>query len=640
MRFNTVTLKINEMPGLFPYRDVRGGQKEFLMDVEETIKACGILLAHAPTGIGKTVAAIAPALEYALGNHKTLLFLTPKHTQHAIVIDTLRGINRRHNTAITAVDIIGKRWMCQHHVDDLDSREFNEFCRSKKKDETCSFYNSVRKKGRLGEEAKEIVGEITGNIMHNEEIVKNCSAKKLCPYELCMEAGKKANVVICDYFHIFSPKIRDAFLGKLERELADCMLIVDEAHNLPERIRSLLSLNLSDYTLKMAANEAAILGQRNLGEDLGDAMKVLRKFARRLKDGEEGYLKKEELVDALEEKSSVEYDDLLASLDSLGEEVLKIPNRYRSYAKSVYNFLEQWKGEDIGYARILRKTERGVMLSYKCLDPAVSCRQVFDATHSAVLMSGTLLPLNMYAKILGLDENRTRERAYKTPFPPENKLGLIQTGLTTKYTKRTGAMYGRYADEIARIAACVPGNIAVFHPAYHIMDSISRELIKKPLPKPMLLERKEMNKGQKKELYTRLTRMKDAGGGILMGVQAGSLSEGVDYPDNMLSAVLIIGLPLEKPDLETQALIDYYDFKFQRGWDYGYTYPAMNRAMQAAGRCIRSETDKGAIILMDERYRWANYRKCLPDDFQFKITERPEEHLKKFFNSAKSIPSP
>jgi len=122
---------------LFPFPAVREGQKQFLTDVAETVNVGGILLAHAPTGIGKTVASIAPALEYALENHKTILFLTPKHTQHTIVIDTLKSINARHRLDVAAVDVIGKRWMCQHNIDDLDSREFNEFCRSKKKDETC-----------------------------------------------------------------------------------------------------------------------------------------------------------------------------------------------------------------------------------------------------------------------------------------------------------------------------------------------------------------------------------------------------------------------------------------------------------------------------------------------------------------------
>ncbi|MDD5111940.1 MAG: ATP-dependent DNA helicase [Candidatus Altiarchaeota archaeon] len=620
------------MPSLFPYAIVRGGQEDFLHDVEDAVKSRQLLLAHAPTGIGKTVASLAPALEYALEKQKTILFLTPKHTQHTIVIDTLASINLRHKVNATAVDIIGKRWMCQHNVEDLDSREFNEFCRSKKKDETCAYYNNVRK-GRLTDKALEMIAQVRGALMHNEEIVKRCSDKNLCPYEICIEAGKKSNVIICDYFHVFSPKIREAFLGKLEKELEDCILIVDEAHNLPERVRKLLSVNLGDYVLKMAAKEAAVLGRKNLESDLEDIARILKKFARKLGEGDERFVAKDELASAIKEATKTSYDDILASLDALGDEVLKIPNRYRSYARIVYNFLDSWTGEDIGYARILRKTDKGVILSYKCLDPAVSCKPVFDAAHSAVLMSGTLLPLAMYAEVLGLDKKRRREGSYASPFPPENKLGLIVTGMTTKYAKRSDLMYRKYAEAIRHAASYIPGNIAVFHPAYHIMNAIGRELVKHPLNKPLLMERKEMTKGERKELYSRLIRMKDGSGGMLMGVQAGSLSEGVDYPDNMLSAVLIIGLPLERPDLETQALIDYYDVKFQRGWDYGYTYPAMNRALQAAGRCIRSGTDKGAILLMDERYRWANYRKCLPDDYGFRVTENPQEQLEKFFNS-------
>ncbi|MFH1125534.1 MAG: ATP-dependent DNA helicase [Candidatus Altiarchaeota archaeon] len=617
------------MSRLFPFNIVRGGQKDFLKDVEETVKSKGILLAHAPTGIGKTVASISPALEHAIEKHKTVIFLTPKHTQHTIVIDTLKSIQKRQNIPIAAVDIIGKRWMCQHNVEDLDSREFNEFCRSEKKDETCIYYNNVHK-GKPTERAKDVVDEVRKNLMHNEELVKKCSEKRMCPYEICIEAGKHANVIICDYFHIFSPKIREAFLGKLEKELEDCILIVDEAHNLPERIRSLLSVNLNEYTLKNAAKEAAVLRQKNLEEDLLDIERILKKFARGMVESQERFVEKEELVEAIEEKTRLSYDDLVASLDMTGEEILKIPNRYRSYARSVFNFLESWVGLDIGYARILKK-EKNTTLSYRCLDPAVSCKPVFDAAYSAILMSGTLLPLNMYTKVLGIDEKRVKESSYKSPFPPENKLGLIVTSLTTKYNKRSDEMYRKYADKIARICDQVNGNLAVFHPAYHVMKSIGKEMVKHPLKKPLLIEEKEMTKSQKRELYTRLMRMKETGGGILMGVQAGSLSEGVDYPDNMLSAVLIVGLPLEKPNLENQALIDYYDFKFQRGWDYGYIYPAMNRALQAAGRCIRSETDRGAIILMDDRFRWANYRKCLPDDFEFKTTETPEEHLEKFF---------
>jgi len=136
-------------------------------------------------------------------------------------------------------------------------------------------------------------------------------------------------------------------------------------------------------------------------------------------------------------------------------------------------------------------------------------------------------------------------------------------------------------------------------------------------------------------MYNRLTALTNEKGGILAGVQAGSFSEGVDYANNLLDAVIIVGLPLEIPNLEVKSLIEYYDFKFERGWDYGYIYPAMNRALQAAGRCIRSETDRGAIILMDERFRWQNYAKCFPKDFSAIVTELPEKYVAGFFSVTK-----
>ena len=129
----------------FPYNAVRSGQDEFMLDCEEVIKRAGILVAHAPTGIGKTAAVLSSAVECALKNQKTILFLTPKHTQHTIVVDTVRKISERHSLKLCLVDIIGKQWMCPQEVRDLTSREFNEFCRTQKKDEICEYHNNTRK---------------------------------------------------------------------------------------------------------------------------------------------------------------------------------------------------------------------------------------------------------------------------------------------------------------------------------------------------------------------------------------------------------------------------------------------------------------------------------------------------------------
>ncbi|MCJ7478819.1 MAG: hypothetical protein MUP63_01415, partial [Candidatus Nanohaloarchaeota archaeon QJJ-7] len=112
----------------------------------------------------------------------------------------------------------------------------------------------------------------------------------------------------------------------------------------------------------------------------------------------------------------------------------------------------------------------------------------------------------------------------------------------------------------------------------------------------------------------------------------GSFGEGVDYPGKLMNAVFVVGLPLQRPDLETKSLIDFYDYKFDRGWDYGYAYPAMNRAMQAAGRCIRSKNDEGVIVYMDERYTWGNYRKVFPPEEDFTVTQAPWQEMEKFFS--------
>jgi len=205
-----------------------------MRDVENVLSRGGHLVAHAPTGIGKTVAVVAPALSYALGNGMTVFFLAPKHTQHTIVVDTLKRVSARHDVKFVSVDIIGKQWTCPHKVDGLDNREFNEFCSAMKRDERCEYYNNVHR-NRLSKKAKDVTEKIKKRPLHAEEIKELCSAGGLCPYEVCIEAGKGADFIICDYFHIFSPKVRKAFLAKLNKNLEDSVLIVDEAHNLPDR---------------------------------------------------------------------------------------------------------------------------------------------------------------------------------------------------------------------------------------------------------------------------------------------------------------------------------------------------------------------------------------------------------------------
>lgn len=614
---------------LFPFETIRPGQKEFLDDVEISINNGGHLVAHVPTGIGKTAAVIAPSLSHALENGKTIFFSTPKHTQHTIVIDTLQKIKKKFNVNFVAVDFVGKQWTCLHDIRDLDSREFNEFCKSMKKDERCVYYKNVHKR-KLSKLAVSVIDKIKSEPLHSEAIRELCEKNSLCPYETCIEAGKDANVVVCDYFHIFSPSVRQAFFSKLDKSMEDSILIIDEAHNLPGRIRKILSYNLTENSLKRAIKEANFLNYGILSDAFRDSTRVLKNIGRGMVNSEEKYVKREEFINKLAEETGMKYPEFADMAEDLGEEILKIPNRYRSYSNIIAKFLKNWIKEDIGYARILRK-DKFLILSYKCLDPSVSSREIFENMHSTVFMSGTLIPLDMYSSVLGLSPDRTTLEEYPSPFPKKNRITIVVPNVTTKYTKRSDLMFQRYARIISNIVREIPGNIAVFFPSYAILENVREHLAEFGLNKHTLIEKQEMKKDDRVQLYGRLQNSDNKNGGILMGVQAGSFSEGLDYANNLLDGVIIVGLPLDKPDLETKSLIEYYDFKFNRGWDYGYIYPAMNRALQAAGRCIRSETDRGVIILMDDRFLWRNYSKCFPGDFEFIVSEMPEKYVRKFF---------
>ncbi len=621
---------------LFPFSHIREEQKRMLEDVVTVLNEGKSLLAHAPTGIGKTAASLPPALAYGIRNGKTVLFLTPKHSQHHIAVETLKKIRDKHGKKVIAVDIVGKQWTCPYEgARELGHSEFTHFCQAHRRNETCRFYNRVYDpaKKELSRGAKDAIEEIKKRSpLHSEEMAEICKKGDLCPYEVGAIVGKSANVIICDYYHIFHPHVRRAFLNKIGKQLGDLVLIVDEAHNLPSRIRDLMSTSLSEYTINNAVKEARALREANIEEDLESITTVMKKIAKGMR-GDETFVKKDEFAEGVKQATGVDSDALVEDLEMLGEMVLELPNRYRSYCLNVAEFLHQWseiKDETV-HARILdvykSQTGRRYQMSIKCLDPAVYSSEVFEQAHASILMSGTLLPLDMYEAVLGFKEARMEQ--YHNPFPPENRLVVMTPGITTKYTQRSEYMWKKIAVNLSRIIENVPGNAAIFFPSYGIMERILGMV--KINGKEVLVEKQEMKKAQRHELYKRMVHLSETDGGVLFAVQAGSFSEGMDFPGRVLDCVVVVGLPLEKPTLETEALIAYYDFKFGRGWDYGYIYPAMNRALQAAGRCIRSETDRGAIILMDDRFNWQNYKKCFPKDMNFIVTEVPEAHVGRFF---------
>ena len=239
-------------------------------------------------------------------------------------------------------------------------------------------------------------------------------------------------------------------------------------------------------------------------------------------------------------------------------------------------------------------------------------------------MSGTLKPTFMYKDLLGIEKGLEKE--YFSPFPTENKLSLIVPETSTKYTLRSDSMYQLIARKCSEFGELIPGNVAFFFPSYEMRDRIGQFL---ETSKKQFWESKIMSK-EEKETFLNDFRRENHCGGVLLGVSGANFAEGIDLPGNFLNGVVVIGLPLAKPNLKTRELIRYYDGKFGKGWDYGYVYPAINKCLQSAGRCIRSETDRGAIIFMDERFAWQQYFCCFPREGLI-VSKDYEPKLKEFF---------
>jgi DNA excision repair protein ERCC-2 len=606
---------------LFPYDRLRDVQKDMIREVATALESKNNIIVHAPTGMGKTAATISPALKYALAHKKKVFFLTSRHTQHLIAIETLKEIKKKHDADFVAVDIIGKKWMCSvPGIEALQSGEFHDYCEKQRDEGLCEYYNNTKSGSKMTTEAKLALDKLRGESpCHIEQFTNACSSKMMCAYELAAGLAKEASVIVTDYYYIYHPCIRDAFFKRAGIELADCIVIVDEGHNLPDRIRNLMTAQLSNYMMKRAIAEAA---------KLRDEALTINELSQGMRDGDEKLIDKDEIIKRIEKID--DYDELVAALE-LASQSVRLKEK-RSFMGGVASFLDAWKGADEGYARILSqkqtKRESVVVLAYRCLDPSIVARPVIESCHSTIIMSGTLTPTAMYRDILGFPE-RTVERRYPSPFPKQNRLAMIIPETTTKFSQRNPEQYKRMAQICAEITNAVPGNSAIFFPSYFVRDQVYQFFY--PLSKKTaLLEQNEMSKEEKGEFLEKFKSYKNTGA-VLLGVMSGSYGEGIDLPGNLLKCVVVVGLPLQQPTLETNSLIKYYDAKFGKGWDYGYVGPAFSKCLQSAGRCIRSENDRGVVAFLDERYTWQNYFKHFPADWDIKTTKLYMDRIKAFF---------
>lgn len=602
----------------FPYDSPRNIQIDLIKKIDEAVSKGRNIVIHAPTGLGKTVASMVPTIKIAKKNKKKIFFLTSRHSQHQIAIETVEAINKKgHN--IKLANIIGKKFMClQKNVEMLSSYEFTEFCSKLKEDEACEFYSNTFKHNEATVSAKKALDLI--QIGSSSKINQVSNACNVCPYEIAILKSKEADIIVADYYYFFNPSIRTKLLGRLGIELNDCIVIVDEAHNLPERIKGLMSDQLSKIMLERASSEA-----KKYEED--EAFKIidtLHNLIAGMNSSGENLVLKEGLIKPL--SKIFEFDLALEALEMAAERVREKQNR--SYIGSIATFLEMWNGQDNGFARIINTDTDHFILKYQCLDPSLVSSQLSKEVYSMILMSGTLSPVSMYSELLGIYDSINAE--FPSPFPENNKLSLIVPKTSTKFTTRNDLMYKQIADTLKEILDKIPGNTAVFFPSYYVKDMVKNKVI---TDKTVFDENSAFSTEDKKLFINNFRdHAKRGNGAVLYGIMGGNFSEGVDLPGSELHGVIIVGLPLTKPDLETDELIKYYDGKFGKGREYGYVFPAFNKTLQSAGRCIRSESDRGVIIFLDERYLWSNYYKCFPSTMRPRISMNYAAEIEGFFN--------
>ncbi len=611
---------------LFPHEKIRPSQDQLMQDLDSAFTNQKILLAHAPTGLGKTAAALSIAVQHALKHKKRVFFLTNRHTQHQIAINTLKMMKEKSGVGIPCADLIGKRWMCNQEIAGVFGKDFAEFCKSIVEKGECEFYNRVHAKRELTVEAKAALAEVKAQSpFHNEELTIIGQEKKMCSYELAMELAKDALVIVGDYNYVFNPFVQNNLFAKLGIELQDVILIVDEGHNLPGRMIEMASTSLTTNMIKNAILEAKKFGHESMISWLQEINRTIVELAQFSgHQAMEKMVEREEFCAPL--KKILPYEQLQEQLELAADEIRK--QQRKSSVGGISNFLDAWKGDDHGYARIVSE-QRGLqgsmlVLNYACLDPSIITKPIFDQVYCGVLMSGTLRPTFMYADLLGITKGV--EQKYESPFPPEHKLTLIVPETTTKFSLRGESMYQLIAEKCSELIQLVPGNIALFFPSYDLRDKIGHHISTR---KKLFWEKSEMTK-EEKEVF--LNQFKEARlqGAVLMGVAGANFAEGVDLPGDLLNGVVVVGLPLARPDLKTRKLITYYDEKFGKGWDYGYVYPALNKCFQSAGRCIRSETDRGAVIFLDERFAWENYFCCFPKE-GVRVSKEYTGLLREFF---------
>ena len=575
----------------FPY-EYREGQKELAGSVYRSILREKRLFIQAPTGTGKTLATIFPAVK-AMGENlsEKIFYLTAKTITRTVAANGL-DLLRQQDLRIKSVLLTAKEKMC--------------FC----EEVNCNPDVCPYAKGHF-DRINDAVFEILNSDMDQmtrEEIQEHARKWQVCPFELSLDISSWTDIIIGDYNYAFDPR---AHLKRFfyEGNKDDYVFLIDEAHNLVERARTMYSADIckEDFLeLKRLLKGKAPKLEKQLGKCNSHLLEFKRECENYqvLKDINALYLQLLTLSGELQEYLEI-VDDT------------ELKKSVTEFYLNLRIFLNTYDGLDESYTIYSQMCPDGKFrLHLFCIHPANRLKEYLGHGRGCVFFSATFLPIQYYKELLS---GETEDYAvYATScFPTENQLVFIGGDVTSKYTRRGKAEYEKISAYIEETVKNKKGNYLVFFPSYEMLEQVYEIFEKTMIGQQCVskLQNAYMNE-EDRESFLEAFHEKQKMSLIGFCVMGGIFSEGIDLADERLIGAIIVGTGLPKVCTERELLKQYFDTKGLGGFDYAYLYPGMNKVLQSAGRVIRTATDKGCIVLLDERFSRTEYQRLFPREWK------------------------
>jgi len=595
---------------VFPFEKYRLNQEEIIKNTLKSIKKRERLMLLAPSGLGKTVGTLFPALKYALRKNLYLFVVTSKTTQQHIYRSTLR-IFAKKKAQFNSIILTAKEKLCINSV----------FICEKS---LCPYLDNYAKVS-----LSEIVSEmLTKQVIDARYIRKMAKLRKVCPFEISLDCSLHCDVIVGDYNYVFHPYIR--LRRYFDQPYDNIILIVDEAHNLPYRAMTYYSPEITLQSLQNVSNYLQSLHVPKFIEEKGIiAFQQISNYILNLIPPFSDVVTKKPIL--------VKFDKLLfkTTLKDLDHFILYYIQAYTSRQgfqpgkkDQVLEFVLNFRQ----FATILKESnspEFSELLYIKegkikilCKSAAPKLEKQIAGFHSVIVQSATLFPLEYFQNMLGYPSSANKIQ-YHSPFAQQNRLYLIMPSLSTKYEDRRES-YGIIASTISRTVSVKEGNYLAFFPSFAYLKAVQNEIEVLPLSVNLIVQERKMSEAKRRNYLKKLKSSDEKH--LLMAVHGGIFSEGVDFTGDMAIGAFIIGPGLPAYSKEQELMREYYDLKWKKGFEYAYRNPGMTKVIQAAGRIFRTSTDRGFVMLIGRRFRTSYYNSVLPNDWKI---EQPPDLVKR-----------